>query len=229
MGFIDDSMDTGEDEEEGESSKKIKTTITPDEENTILEKIREVFPQSNQQFVREFGSNSDTINTYTYRDTNNRGIFIRPLDYYELLFILKQLFYLDNDFESSESLGIQTGGKGKTIDDFYITVYELSVETGLWEYMRDFIEPERIVQKRKREAANKAKQQGIDISKLANLRTGFKPGSVPVPPVATPVQPAAIPATLGGKKKTRRRKNRSKSKKSKKQNKAKKNKTKRKK
>jgi hypothetical protein len=115
------------------------------------------------------------------------------------------------------------------VDDFYITVYELSVETGLWEYMRDFIEPERIVQKRKREAANKAKQQGIDVSKLGNLRTGFRPGSAPVPPVATPVQPAAIPATLGGKKKTRRKQKRSKSKKSKKQNKTKKNRTKRKK
>jgi hypothetical protein len=97
--------------------------------------------------------------------------------------------------------------------------------------MRDFIEPERIVQKRKREA-NKAKQQGIDasqLSKLGNLRTGFNPGSAPVPPVATPVQPAAIPATLGGKKKTRRKQKKSKSKKSKKLNKAKKNKTKRKK
>jgi hypothetical protein len=219
------SMDAEEEEEEGGSSKKIKTIITPENEDTILNKIREVFPQTNQQFVTEFGNNSDTMNTYN----DNRGIFLRPLDYYELFFILKQLFYLDKDFETSSTYGIQTGGQAKTVDDFYITVYELSVETGLWEYMRDFIEPERIVQKRKREAANKAKQQGIDISKLANLRTGFNPGSAPVPPVATPVQPTAIPATLGGKKKTRRRKKRSKSKKSKKQNKTKKNKTKRKK
>ena len=219
------SMDI--DNEEEESNKKIKTTIIPEDEETILDKIREVFPQTNQEFAKELGNNSDTMNEYQV----SQGIFIRPLDYYELLFILKQLFYLDNDFESSDTLGIQTGGKGKTIDDFYITVYELSVETGLWEYMRDFIEPERIVQKRKREA-NKAKQQGIDasqLSKLGNLRTGFNPGSAPVPPVATPVQPAAIPATLGGKKKTRRKQKKSKSKKSKKLNKTKKNKTKKKK
>jgi len=212
------SMDI--DNEEEESNKKIKTTIIPEDEETILDKIREVFPQTNQEFAKELGNNSDTMNEYQV----SQGIFIRPLDYYELLFILKQLFYLDNDFESSDTLGIQTGGKGKTIDDFYITVYELSVETGLWEYMRDFIEPERIVQKRKREA-NKAKQQGIDasqLSKLGNLRTGFNPGSAPVPPVATPVQPAAIPATLGGKKKTRRKQKKSKSKKSKKLNKTKK-------
>lgn len=218
------SMDIDNEEE---SNKKIKTTIIPEDEETILDKIREVFPQTNQEFAKELGNNSDTMNEYQV----SQGIFIRPLDYYELLFILKQLFYLDNDFESSDTLGIQTGGKGKTIDDFYITVYELSVETGLWEYMRDFIEPERIVQKRKREA-NKAKQQGIDasqLSKLGNLRTGFNPGSAPVPPVATPVQPAAIPATLGGKKKTRRKQKKSKSKKSKKLNKTKKNKTKKKK
>ena len=218
------SMDIDNEEE---SNKKIKTTIIPEDEETILDKIREVFPQTNQEFAKELGNNSDTMNEYQI----SQGIFIRPLDYYELLFILKQLFYLDNDFESSDTLGIQTGGKGKTIDDFYITVYELSVETGLWEYMRDFIEPERIVQKRKREA-NKAKQQGIDasqLSKLGNLRTGFNPGSAPVPPVATPVQPSAIPATLGGKKKTRRKQKKSKSKKSKKLNKTKKNKTKKKK
>ena len=39
------------DEGEGESSIKIKTTITPDDEDTILEKIKEVFPQSNQQLL----------------------------------------------------------------------------------------------------------------------------------------------------------------------------------
>lgn len=221
------SMDI--DNEKEESNKKMKTTIIPEDEEKILDKIREVFPQTNQEFIRELGNNSDTMNAY---QDNSQGVFIRPLDYYELLFILKQLFYLDNDFESSDSFGVQTGGQGKTVDDFYITVYELSVETGLWEYMRDFIEPERIVQKRKREEANKAKQQGIgasQLSKLGNLRTGFKPGSAPVPPVATPIQPAAIPATLGGKKKTRRKQKRSKSKKSKKQNKTKKNRTKRKK
>lgn len=219
-------MDMEGEEGEGQSNKKMNTTIIPEDEEIILDKIKEVFPQTNQEFIREFGNDSDTMNVY---QNNTQGIFIRPLDYYELLFILKQLFYLDNDFESSDTFGVQTGGQGKTVDDFYITVYELSVEIGLWEYMRDFIEPQMIVQKRKREAVNKAKQQGIgpnQLSKLGNLRTGFEPGSAPVPPVATPVQQQQVLATLGGKKKTRRKQKRSKSKKSKKQNKTKKNKTK---
>ena len=219
-------IDMEGEEGEGQSNKKMNTTIIPEDEEIILDKIKEVFPQTNQEFIREFGNDSDTMNVY---QNNTQGIFIRPLDYYELLFILKQLFYLDNDFESSDTFGVQTGGQGKTVDDFYITVYELSVEIGLWEYMRDFIEPQMIVQKRKREAVNKAKQQGIgpnQLSKLGNLRTGFEPGSAPVPPVATPVQQQQVLATLGGKKKTRRKQKRSKSKKSKKQNKTKKNKTK---
>ena len=46
----------------------------------------------------------------------------KSIDYYELLFILKQLYYLDD---------VAT----KTVDDFYLTVYELSERTGLNLYL----------------------------------------------------------------------------------------------
>ena len=108
---------------------------------------------------------------------------------------------------------------------------ELSVETGLWEYMRDFIEPETIVKTRKlkeQQAKKMEAQPKIDISKV-KMTTGQRPQSLPLPynsQIETLPQRAL---SYGGKKKTRRKQKRSKNKKSKKQKKMKKNRTKRKK
>ena len=69
-----------------------------------------------------------------------------------------------------------TGGGKKSVDDYYETVYELSVESGLWDNIRDFIEPQSMVNSRKLKAiqAQKAKEQPqMDLSKLQMNQPGL--------------------------------------------------------
>ena len=122
-----------------------------------------------------------------------RNSNISAIDNYEMLFLLKQLFYEKNeeddfleDVDSGERrgvLGLEGGGK-KSDDDYYETVYELSVESGLWDNIKDFIEPEAMVNIRKLKEirAQKAKTQPqIDLSKL-RMKTGLGPNVQPLVP-----------------------------------------------
>ena len=141
-----------------------------------------VFPKA-ADITREA---SDTAVITTGRDAS-------ALDNYEMLFLLKQLFYEKNEedefleeVDSEERravLGLSGGGK-KSVDDYYETVYELSVESGLWDNIQDFIEPQSMVNSRKLKAirAQKAKEQPqMDLSKL-RMKTGLGPNVQPLVP-----------------------------------------------
>ena len=173
---MSDSMDIDENREESSNYKKRNITIIPETEEDVLEKIKNALPDNIVSELANVSNNSD----YVFPPGEAFGQ-INSLDYYELLFILKQLFYITSDFDTENIYGLQTGGNGKTVDDFYITVYELTVETGLWDYMRDFIQPDILVKRRRAinmQNQKNAQQPTIDVRKL-NLKTG-RVNSAPV-------------------------------------------------
>lgn len=192
-----DSMDIDENIEESTNYKKRNVTIIPETEEDVLEKIKNVLPDNIVSELANVSNNSD----YVFPQGEAFGQ-INSLDYYELLFILKQLFYIGSDFDTENIYGLQTGGNGKTVDDFYITVYELTIETGLWKYIRDSIGLPHLIQKEKKEEELKKQQEKQkEWLKTTNMRTGFNPGSAPIlGNTLEKVQPRLLPGTAGGRK-----------------------------
>ncbi len=182
------------------SSKKSRTEVTPETEDEFKTSILKVFPQDFSDYIIEFGT-GDTI----------PATHINPLDYYELFYLMKQLYYEDVDVYDVINPSISMQGGGKTADDFYVALYDFIIEDlpDFWKYIRDSIEMSLLIQKRKNE---EKKQRELEIQtkrqkewlKDTTMRTGFKPGSAPV--LGNIQENTELPlAQTAGRKKTKRK------------------------
>jgi hypothetical protein len=95
-------------------------------ETEILNKLTDIFEHSDWKKVFIVPTNASTGGLPRVTPTDSVNLHEDTLDYYELLFILKQLFYL-NEYINNK----------KNVDDFYFTVYELSMKTKLHKYIFD--------------------------------------------------------------------------------------------
>lgn len=182
------------------SKTEVNSNTTPETEDDFKSTIVKVFPQNFSDYTTEFGT-GDTI----------PATHISPLDYYELFYLMKQLYYEDVDVYSEINAPISMLGGGKTADDFYVALYDFIIEDlpDFWKYIRDSIEMPPLIQTRKNEEKRQIelkKQQEKQKEWLKNtkIRTGFNPGSAPV--FGNTQEKPILPfAQTAGRKKTKRK------------------------
>ena len=184
------------------SSKKPRTEVTPETEDEFKTSILKVFPQDFSDYIIEFGT-GDTI----------PATHIKPLDYYELFYLMKQLYYEDVDVYDVINPPISMQGGGKTADDFYVALYDFIIEDlpDFWKYIRDSIEMPILIQKRKNEENKKKtleqqQEKQKDWLKNITMTTGFKPNSAPVFGNIQQNSGLPLPQTAGRKKTKRKHK-----------------------
>lgn len=195
-----------ESDEDSNPTQKARIDVNyntrPETEEEFKQSIINVFPQNFSDYITEFGSGATIPSTH-----------ILPLDYYELFYLMKQLYYEDIDaYSEINTPDILRGGK-KTADDFYVALYDFITEDlpDFWSHIRNSIEMPYLIQKRKiqeQQEQRLANQPKVDLRKL-DLRTGFdRPKSAPV--IGNTIQQPIGPATAGGKRKTKRKNRKSK-------------------